>query len=254
MPGRPSAQGEAWVASWTPPLRASAQEGDSLLTLIYYGHCAFLWTSPQGVRVLIDSFGNSPEDHWFLRPFPTVEADVALVTHDHFDHNAVQDLPGSPTLLRGPGELSLGDVTVRGVRELHAGSWGSAGMSNTIFVIESEGVRFCHIGDNRHDLPGEVRKQLGDVDVLMVTVDDSCHLLTYQQVAGVVELVSPRVVAPMHYYIEGLTTESSTLMPPDGWLATRSRVKRLSPGTVEITREDLPDKREVWVFSPTSIP
>ncbi len=202
---------------------------------------------------MIDPFGNSPERHWFLHPLPSVEADVALVTHDHFDHNAVQDLPGSPTLLRGPGELSLGDVTVRGVRDLHAGSWGSKGMSNTIFVIEIEGVRFCHIGDNRHDIPGEVREQLGDVDVLMVTVDDSCHLLTYQQVDRLVELVSPRVVVPMHYYIEGLTTESSTLTPPDGWLAPQERVRRLTPGPFEIPHKDLPNEREVWVFSPPQI-
>ena len=227
-------------------------EGDGLLTLTYHGHCAFLWTSPQGVRVLIDPFGNSADSHWFLRPFPTVEADVALVTHHHFDHNAVQGLPGRPTLLRGPGELRLGDITVRGVRDLHAGSSGVRGMSNTIFVIETEGVRFCHIGDNRHDVPGEVRARLGDVDVLMVTVDDSCHLLTYQQVGQLVELISPHVVVPMHYYTEGLTTESSTLMPPDDWLATHGRVRRLNPGPVEISRKHLPDEREVWVLSAIS--
>ena len=223
------------------------------MTLTYYGHCAFLWTSPQGVRVLIDPFGNSPEHHLFLRPFPPVEANVALVTHDHFDHNAVQGLPGRPTLVRGPGELRLGDILVHGITELHAGSSGLRGMRNTIFVVESEGVRFCHIGDNRHDIPSEVRAQLGDVDVLMVTVDDSCHLLTYQQVAQLVELVSPRVVVPMHYYIEGLTTESSTLRAPENWLATQRRVRMLNPGPAEISRKELPDEREVCVFFPALI-
>lgn len=179
---------------------------------------------------------------------------MALVTHDHFDHNAVRRLPGSPTLLRGPGELRLGDITVRGVRDLHAGSWGLRGMPNTIFLVESEGIRFCHIGDNRHDIPSEVRTRLGDVDVLMITVDDSCHLLTYQQVDQLVDLVSPHVVVPMHYYIEGLTTESSTLMPPDKWLATQRRVRRLIRGSAEISRKDLLDEREVWVFSPNFHP
>ena len=224
------------------------------MTLTYYGHCAFLWNSPQGVRVLIDPFGNSPERRWFLHPFPSVEADVVLVTHDHFDHNAVQGLSGGPTTLRGPGEFRLGDILVHGIPDLHAGSWGLRGMSNTIFVVESEGVRYCHIGDNRHDIPNEVREQLGKVDALMVTVDDSCHLLTYQQVDQLVEQVSPRVVVPMHYYIEGLTTESSTLRPPENWLATQRRVRRLKTGPVEISRKDLPDERKVWVLSPTLIP
>ena len=83
----------------------------------------------------------------------------------------------------------------------------------------------------------------------MVTVDDSCHLLTYEQVDQLADLVSPHVVIPMHYYIDGLTTESSTLMPPDNWLATQRRVRRLNPGPVEISCKDLPDEREVWVFS-----
>lgn len=178
---------------------------------------------------------------------------MALVTHDHFDHSAIQSLPGSSTLLRGLGEIRLSDITVRGVTDLHSGSSGLRGMSNTIFVIESEGVRFCHIGDNRHNIPSELRAQLGAVDVLMVTVDDSCHLLTYQQVNQLVELVSPHVVVPMHFYIEGLTTKSSTLMPPDNWLITQGRVRRLNPGPVEISRKDLLDEREVWVFS-ASIP
>ncbi len=63
--------------------------------LSYYGHCAFLWTSPGGVRVLIDPFGNSNESHWFQDAFPPVESDVVLVTHDHFDHNAVHVIPGN---------------------------------------------------------------------------------------------------------------------------------------------------------------
>ena len=58
--------------------------------LSYYGHCAFLWTSPGAVRVLIDPFGNSDDSYWFHDVFPPIECDVVLVTHDHFDHNAVR--------------------------------------------------------------------------------------------------------------------------------------------------------------------
>ena len=218
------------------------------MKLTYYGHSAFLWTSEGGVRALIDPFGNSPRHDWFLRPFPPVGTDVALVTHDHFDHNAVENVPGQPTLLKGPGEFRRGDMVVQGIFDLHSADSGRGGMENTLFVVESGGVRCCHIGDNRHDIPGDVRAQLGAVDVLMVTVDDSCHLLSYDQVDSLIAEVSPRVVVPMHYYVEGLTTATSTLRTPKGWLKTQTSVRHLSANPIELTPDDLPDEREVWVF------
>ncbi len=225
--------------------------GDELLTLTYYGHCAFLWTSAQGIRVLIDPFGNSESSYWFPRPFPPLEADVVLVTHDHFDHNATNRLPGRPTLLRGPGAFRLQDIQIEGVLDVHSAGPGARGMANTLFVIEMDGVRYCHIGDNRHDVPEDVRVRLGRVDVLMVTVDDSCHLLSYTQVDVLVDALDPRVVVPMHYYIEGLTTKGSTLKEPAVWLASRSLVR--TPDPLVISARDLPETQQTWVLAPQSV-
>ena len=212
-----------------------------------------MWTSKGGVRVLIDPFGNSPKNRWFVRPFPSVTADVVLVTHDHFDHNAIGSVSGDPTVLRGPGVFSSGDVVVRGVADLHAGTSGRAGMRNMIFTVECDDVRYCHIGDNRHDIPASVWTQLGEVDVLMVTVDDSCHLLTYEQVAALVQETAPGVVVPMHYYVDGLTTGTSTLETSERWLADQLDVRRLEAATVDIGRGDLPDGRQVWAFGPPAV-
>ncbi|MCH8062210.1 MAG: MBL fold metallo-hydrolase [Chloroflexi bacterium] len=218
--------------------------------LSYYGHCAFLWTSPAGVRVLIDPFGNSDQSRWFLDAFPPLEADVVLVTHDHFDHNADHVVPGKPTLIRGPGRFQPKDVEITGVLDLHSGRSGLRGMTNTIFVVELEGIRYAHIGDNRHDAPDAVRRAIGRVDVLMLTVDDSNHLLTSEQVDSLTALLDPRVVVPMHYYIEGLTTVESTLKAPDGWLSSQPRVRRLQNPTLSLRTDDIPEEREVWVFPP----
>ena len=223
------------------------------MRLTYFGHCAFGWTSPSGTRVLIDPFGNRPDRHWFLKPFPKLTADAVLVTHDHFDHNAVERVAGCPAVLTGvDGDISFdgGDIFARAVPDLHVPGHGTPAMTNAIFVVEAEGVRYCHIGDNRHDIPGAVREQIEDVDVLMVTVDDSCHLLTFEQVNELVRLMSPRVVVPMHYYVEGLTTEKSTLQPPERWLARQSGVRILDTSSIELRPADLPDRREVWVLQP----
>ena len=65
------------------------------MKLSYYGHCAFKWTSPAGVRILIDPYGNSEQSYWFVREFPPIETDLLLVTHDHFDHNAEETVPAA---------------------------------------------------------------------------------------------------------------------------------------------------------------
>ncbi len=121
-------------------------------------------------------------------------------------------------------------------------------MTNTIFVIEVDGVRYCHIGDNRHDVPKDVHTRLGRVDVLMVTVDDSCHPLSYAQVDALVDALGPRVVVPMHYYIEGLTTQSSTLKEPSAWLDSRGPIR--FPDPLAIIAGDLPKARQTWVLTP----
>ncbi len=207
-----------------------------------------MWRTEQGRSLLIDPFGDPEGGRWFVRRFPPVESDIVAVTHDHFDHNDLGPLPGQPTVLRGPGVFRLDDLSVTGVMDLHSGNSGRRGMVNTIFVVDVAGVRFCHIGDNRHGLPDSVRDALRRVDVLMVTVDDSSHLLTNEQVDILVESLSPRVVVPMHYYIPELTALDSTLETPEGWLATQHRVRRLGSSRIDIVDTALPAGREVWIF------
>jgi L-ascorbate metabolism protein UlaG (beta-lactamase superfamily) len=219
-------------------------------TLTYYGHCAFLWESPAGVRVLADPYRNRRDRYWFRRHFPTVEAHLALITHAHFDHDAADHLPEPTSVLRMPGEFRYQDVCIAGILDLHSGQSGRQGMRNVMFRLEVGGVRFLHIGDNRAHLPADVVHQVGAVDVLLVTVDDSCHLLSYPEVDALVALTQPRVVIPMHYLIPDLTTAESTLLPPDGWLATQPRVKHLGTHTLRLSADSLPNSREVWVFEP----
>lgn len=63
------------------------------LKVTYYGHCAFLWETPQGARVLVDPYRNKEDRYWFTRKFPEVPCDLGLITHAHFDHDAADRLP-----------------------------------------------------------------------------------------------------------------------------------------------------------------
>ena len=252
-PWRPAARGARIRCQETVPEgpALSRSSPSQPLTLTYYGHCAFLWRTTGGLRVLADPYRNKAERYWFNRLFPTVECDLGLITHAHFDHDAADRLPEGASLLRMPGQFRQQDMSIQGIRDFHSGASGLRGMANVMFLLETEGLRFLHIGDNRADWPEAVSEAVGRVDVLMVTVDDTCHLLSYEEVGALIARVDARIVIPMHYQVPGLMPDSCGLKPPEGWLATQPNVRRLEGHQVALSPGDLPASTEVWVFQPS---
>lgn len=224
----------------------------TILGLTYFGHCAFRWQTPGGVTVVADPYRNQVGRYWFTRLFPEVRCDLGLITHAHFDHDAVDRLPEAASILRMPGEFSAGDLQIRGIGDFHSGASRLSDFPNVMFRVEADGLRFLHIGDNRAEWPETVSQAVGDIDVLLVTVDDSIHLLTYEQVDSLVQRLRPRVVIPMHYAIPGLHSTDCELLPPDGWLARQRTVRRLDTDQFEFSPTKLPSQTEVWLFHPAS--
>lgn len=201
---------------------------------------------------MADPYRNAADRYWFTRLFPELRCDLGLITHAHFDHDAIDRLPEAASILRMPGEFSAGDLRIRGVQDLHSGASRLRDFPNVMFRLVSNGVSFLHIGDNRVEWPEDVTQAVGDIDVLMVTVDDSTHLLTYDQVDALVERLHPRVVIPMHYAIPGLHSTECELLPPEGWLFRQKTVRRLESDQFEFAPSNLPNQTEVWLFQPAS--
>lgn len=220
--------------------------------LTYFGHCAFRWETAGGVTAVADPYRNRAGRYWFARQFPNLRCDLGLITHAHFDHDAVDRLTEAASILRMPGELSTGDLRIRGIGDFHSGSARLRDFPNVMFRLQAGGVTFLHLGDNRVEWPDDVAQAVGDIDVLLVTVDDSVHLLTYEQVDGLVQRLQPRVVIPMHYAIAGLHSGECELLPPDGWLRRQRTVRRLESDHFEFSPGNLPNQTEVWVFQPAS--
>ena len=220
------------------------------MNLTYFGHCAFRWETPGGVTVMADPYRNQAGRYWFTRLFPDVHCDLGLISHAHFDHDAADRLPEAASVLRMRGEFAVSDLQIRGIGDFHSGPSRLSDFPNVMFRLEVDGVSFLHIGDNRVDWPPEVARAVGDVDVLMVTVDDSIHLLTYDEVDGLVDRLQPRVVVPMHYAIPGITSAECELLPPEQWLERQQTVRRIDSCQAEFTSTALPSSTEVWLFQP----
>ena len=215
----------------------------------YLGHRAFAFEDGGGARVIIDPFGVSPlSANRFLKPFPPMEADLVAITHDHFGDSAA-DAPLAPSaeMMDAPGRRQVGGVTVTGVADIHAGESGRAGMANVIYVVEMGGVRYCHMGDNRPDPPPAVIKALAKIDALLISVDDSEHLATHEEVDRLIAAIDPKIVIPMGYRIEGLTPAESPLLGVDLWARTQPRRRPLRRADIRIDRRGLPYEREAWL-------
>lgn len=224
------------------------------VTIEYLAHASFVITSPEGDRVLIDPYASRV---WLGYDFPEgVTADAVLVTHPHYDHDAGvfrgADFPW-PDLspISEPGSHTIGSVHVVGVEGRHADPYGKEfGQINTIFVIEVDGLRIAHLGDNGPLTPENV-VAMGRVDVLMIPGDALYHIIDAEATGAAIEALDPRIVIPMHYRIGALETEEdspSDLGDVEPWLEGRFPVRRLPGNVLSLKAAQLPVERTYTVL------
>ena len=195
----------------------------------WYGQSAFRLEG-DGKTVFIDPFGDVAEaaaGRGLQFDYPTIEgvsADLLLVTHEHFDHNAVEVIGGSPEILRSTaGKLSspLGEVVA--VASEHDDAAGTERGPNTIFAFALDGTRVVHMGDfGQAGLRAQQTAALGAVDLLILPVGGG-PTIDAEQAALVVETLAPRWVLPMHYRTERV----NFLDPADAFLERYPSVLRL---------------------------
>jgi L-ascorbate metabolism protein UlaG (beta-lactamase superfamily) len=207
----------------------------------WFGQSAFLLDGTQ--KVFVDPFGDMTE---LLRKrggrfdYPLIEgieADVVLVTHEHFDHNQVEAIGGGPAVIRaqaGTLESPIGEVV--GVASEHDQVAGTQRGHNTIYCFTLDGTRFCHFGDfGQAALRPEQREAIGEVGVLFLPAGAG-PTVAHDAGAQIVRELAPRVTVVMHYGNEAV----DFLEPPDGLFdALGAEVQRL-----EGSEADLSELRE----------
>src|SRR4051812_31878098 len=210
-----------------PHARPISRE-DVAMRIRWYGQSAFLLSAERSV--FVDPFGRPGEQlaarglEFRYPPIDGVAAELVLVTHEHFDHNAVEEIGGEPAVLRstaGRLESPIGEVVA--IASEHDDVAGTARGPNTIFCFELGGLRCCHLGDfGQPALRPEQRAAIGAVDVLMVPVGGG-PTIGGAAAAELVRAVGPRLVVPMHFR----TRAVNFLEPPDAFLdALGARVER----------------------------
>lgn len=228
----------------------------------WFGQSAFLVTDADGRRVAVDPFApvddarleqarqRFPDFRFAHPPIRDVEAELLLITHEHFDHNNAEAIGGSPHVVRstaGRFDTPLGEVVA--VASEHDAAAGTDRGPNAIVVFTLDGLRFCHFGDfGQTELRAAQRDAIGEVDVLLLPVGGG-PTIGGEDSAAIVQSLRPRLVVPMHYGNEAV----SFLGPPEPFLdALRdARVERLAQSEHDV--EPLLGERDaptVALFAP----
>lgn len=214
------------------------------MKLKWLGHAAFLATSDDGKKVIIDPYESGSYDGAVGYGKISEEAAVVAVTHDHADHNGVSALPGAPALVKGAGEQTVKGLTFKGVATYHDETGGSQRGKNTAFVFEMDGLKICHLGDLGHILSDQEASEIGPVDVLLIPVG-GLFTIDALTASEVVNQLNPKIVVPMHYKTERCGFPIAEVEP---FLKGKESVRRMDESELEIRRDALPPQTEIVVL------
>jgi len=125
-------------------------------------------------------------------------ANIVTVSHDHNGHNYTAGVSDNPHVLSRPGEYEVSGVLVIGLDSFHDTSRGTEKGKNTIFVMETEEMSICHLGDLGCPLSASQVEEIGKVDILMIPVGGG-STINATAASAIVRQIEPKIVLPMHY-------------------------------------------------------
>lgn len=170
------------------------------------------------------------------------QADIVTISHDHHGHNNAAAVAGDPRVINGPGEYEIRGVLISGVAAFHDQNAGKELGRNTIYVLQMDELRLCHLGDLGHVLSTEQVDEIGTVDVLFVPARG--HVIDTAKAAEVISQIEPSLIVPMHFGGPGHEgTEGIEKFCHEMGLRQIVPQARLS-----VTRSNLPQETQVVVL------
>jgi L-ascorbate metabolism protein UlaG (beta-lactamase superfamily) len=215
-----------------------------VMKIKFLGHASFLITSEKGVRIITDPYKPGCYGGGIKYDAITEEADIVTISHEHDDHNETK-IKGNPVFVRGAGGKEVKGINIFGYEVYHDKSSGKERGKDIIYNMEIDGVNVAHLGDLGHTLTKSDAEKIGRVDVLLIPVG-GYFTIDAKDAEDIVNLLKPKVVIPMHFK----TAKCDFPIAPVDDFIKNKEVKRMD-GEVEIKKESLPNKTEIYVLKPT---
>lgn len=169
------------------------------MKITWFGQSCFLIRDSKGRGLLTDPF-----DRNIGYKIPNEIVDIVTVSHQHFDHNYTEGLPGTPLIVDSCQLLNLYDIAITGIPSYHDTVFGAKRGGNIIYVFEIDEFRLCHLGDLGHSLSRSQIDNIGQLDILFIPVGGN-YTLNGQEASKVAKLIKSHIVVPMHYKTPALT-------------------------------------------------
>ncbi len=209
------------------------------MDIVYLGHASFRLKGKLGA-VAMDpyggDFGKYPKD---------IQADILTVSHGHPDHNDIKNVEAG-FLIDGPGEYEVKGISIVGVASFHDDQNGAERGTNTIYVVEMDGLRVAHLGDLGHKLTQAQLDEMGNVDILLIPVG-GVYTIDAKTAVEVVKQIDPWVVIPMHYHQAGIVLPA-TLAGVEDFLKEIGKTEIVPVAKYSISADKLPTELTVVVM------
>lgn len=215
------------------------------MELTYIGHSCFK-IKTKDLTLVIDPYDPKKVGY----NLPKMSADVVLITHNHFDHNHIEGVEDYKLVIDQPGEYEKANIFIYGISTFHDEKGGGDRGTNTIYLIEADGVNILHLGDLGHELSDDVLEKLSAVDVLLIPVGGT-YTINAEKAAEIISSIEPAYVIPMHYKtadlkgIEGLDNVEKFLDE----MGKDKNIQKLEKLVLK-TRSDIPEETEVIILEP----
>ena len=158
------------------------------MTIQWLGHACFRITHDD-YSIIIDPYNSD-----YINGYPKLmtEADMVLVSHEHYGHNYRKGV-----LLSGKEESQSPFMieTLKVPHDFKMGNWRGFCL---IHILMADGLKIVHMGDLGTQLSGGEISKLFGADALMICAG-SCTALPSQEAKRVTDEVMPTVIIPMHY-------------------------------------------------------
>ena len=176
------------------------------MQITWHGLSLFqITTSPEKnvqIKITIDPFDKTTG----LR-VPKMDSDILLITNQHNDYNNAKAVAGNPFIIENPGEYEVKNIFIQGISTPNNNSKEKG--RATIYTIESEGLRICHLGNlDQRELTEEQLERIGDIDILMISVGG---IISGQESKKIISQLEPKIIIPMRYAIPKLKTKLNPL-------------------------------------------
>ena len=206
----------------------------------WLGHSCFLITNERGINILTDPF-----DETLGYRMTKEKINIITISHEHYDHNNTMGIKGKPVVLKGPVNRDTHKIVFKGISSYHDSVYGKHRGENTIFVIKTDELTLCHLGDLGHLLYNEQLEQINHVDILFIPVG-GYFTINHIQAEQVINQIKAKIVIPMHYKTEAIKW---SIDPLSVFLNEKQNIEMVGENFFEVNSSTLPEKTTIYVLN-----